>query len=279
MPRLRIGVVPYLNALPLIEGLEDASGVDLQTASPAKLEADLDSGALDAALLPVVSLFTRPNLAMFPFAGIASEEEAGSVLFFKRTGAQKIERVAYDAGSRASVALLRILLAEDGINPDWVAMEPNLDKMLALADGALLIGDTALASAKDPRLVFDLVARWKKLTGMPFVFAVWASRADHPSRSDLTRLFTESSMRGLSRPATIAQRKDGYMGLSALDILTYFTKNLRYRLGIIHMDAIDLFRQKCAKLPPLPAAAENKAAAKDKAAPSMAFDPRHARTR
>lgn len=265
--RIKIGVVPYLNALPLIEGLEESSGVDLRMATPAELEAGLDDGTLDAAMVPVITLFSRPHLAMFPFAGIASEEEAGSVLFFKRPGCQAIERVAYDHGSRTSVALLRIILAEEGIQPDWVAMEPNLDKMLALADGALLIGDVALAAAKDPRLVFDLVARWKKMTGLPFVFAVWAARADHPRRAELTRLFTDASMRGLSRPASIAQRKDGYMGMSALDILTYYTKNLRYRLGIIHMDAIDLFRQKCAKLPPLPAAA---AAVKASSSPSAA---------
>lgn len=249
--KLNIGVVPYLNVLPLIDGLEDIVGVTLHEASPVQLEVDLDRGVLDAALVPIVTLFDRPHLAMFPFAGIASEEESGSVLFFKRPGAE-IRKVAYDRGSRSSFLLLRYLLQSEGLRPEWIPMEPNLDKMLAAADGALLIGDAALAGAKDPRLAFDLVAKWRKSTGQPFVFAVWAARADHPARSEMTHLFTEASMRGLSRLVAISNKHAGRAGLTAMDILMYYTKNLRYRLGIIHLDAIDLFRKKVSLLPPLP---------------------------
>lgn len=249
--KLNIGVVPYLNVLPLIDGLEDIVGVTLHEGSPVQLEVDLDRGVLDAALVPIVTLFDRPHLAMFPFAGIASEEEAGSVLFFKRPGAE-IRKVAYDRGSRASFLLLRFLLLLDGIKPEWIPMDPNLNKMLESADGALLIGDAALTHAKDPRLVFDLVARWKRATNQPFVFAVWAARVDHPARSEMTHLFTEASMRGLSKLVAISNKHAGRAGLSAMDILVYYTKNLRFRLGIIHLDAIDLFRKKVAMLPPLP---------------------------
>lgn len=249
MARLRIGSVPYLNALPITEGLEEASGVDFITATPAQLEADLDAGRLDAALVPVVFLFTRPNYSMFPSIGIASEEEAGSVLFFQRT--PKPARVAFDAGSRSSVALLRILLMAEGVQPDWIPMEPKLDKMLSLAEGALMIGDPALASAKDPRLAFDLVARWKKVTGAPFVFAVWAARSDHLRRQDIGWLIEDAAKKGLNRLAAISQRNDGKNGMNAMDILVYFTKNLRYRLGIVHLDAIDTFKRKYLALPPM----------------------------
>lgn len=255
IPRLKIGVVPYLNALPLIEGLEEASGVEVIYHTPSQLEVDMDRGVLDAALIPVVSLFDRPHLSMFPFAGIASEEEAGSVLFFRRDKSGDLRKVAYDRASRSSFMLLRIILAKEGVTPEWIPMEPDLNRMLEAADGALLIGDAALAAARDPRLEFDLVARWKKHTGLPFVFAVWATRTDHPRRTELLRLFTDASKQGLSRLGSIAQKRDGYLGLSAMDILVYFTKNLRYRLGIIHLDAVDLFRKNYAALPPLPAPA------------------------
>ena len=58
--------------------------------------------------------------------------------------------------------------------------------MLAEHDAALLIGDIALARAMLRRAVagrgqpyvFDLATEWQAWTGLPFVFAVWAARAD-----------------------------------------------------------------------------------------------------
>ncbi len=58
--------------------------------------------------------------------------------------------------------------------------------MLAEHDAALLIGDVALVEGQIRRevagrgkpYVFDLATEWRAWTGLPFVFAVWAARAD-----------------------------------------------------------------------------------------------------
>ena len=244
--KLRVGAVAYLNALPLVEGIPENPAVDIQYGSPAELEAGLDAGKFDGALIPVAALIDRPHLTMFSFAGIASEREAGSVLFFSRS--PKIRRVAYDEGSRTSVLLLKYLFAESGLFPEWIAMPSDLDNMLKEADGALLIGDAALVNRRDHRLDFDLVERWRRRTDLPFVFAVWAARADHPRRSEMAKLFTDASIQGLSRIDAIAQRKAGTHGLSALEILTYYKKNMSYRLGKPHQDAIELFTAKCGQM-------------------------------
>ena len=256
----KIGAVPYLNALPLIEGLPENPAVQLRFAPPAQLESELDAGTLDAALLPVASLFDRPRIAMFSFAGIASENAAGSVLFFSQ--GSKVRKVAYDEGSRTSVMLLKLLLKEKGHSPEWIPMPSDLGQMLNQADGALLIGDNALISRRDHRLEFDLVERWRGWTDLPFVFAVWAARADHPRRSEMSKLFTDASVQGLSRLDAIAHRKSGHMGLSSWEILTYFKNNMSYRLGKPHLDAIELFRAKCAQMTQMTTAADRD---KDKA--------------
>ena len=66
LPPLRIGCVPYLNAKPLIEGLE---GLCLKP--PADLVGLLVSGRLDVALLPSVEVLLR-NLDSVPGIAIAS---------------------------------------------------------------------------------------------------------------------------------------------------------------------------------------------------------------
>lgn len=244
---LNIGSVPYLNALPLIDGLALRPDVKLTYAVPSDLAQELSAGRMDAAMVPVPALFDHPEFELFPETGIASDKAAGSVLFFG--AGSGIQKVACDRGSLTSALLLKILLAEEGLSPEFVPARPDLEVMLARADGALLIGDSALACRRDPRLKFDLVERWRKLTGLPFLFAVWAARADHPRRAELSRLFAGSLEAGLGRLESIAREKAGAGKLTGAEILNYFTKNMTYRLTPAHFKALELFRQKCLDLP------------------------------
>ena len=56
-------------------------------------------------------------------------------------------------------------------------MGPDLSHMLDICDAALLIGDRALDEAnRFPELVkLDLGSEWKRITGLPMVFAVFAA--------------------------------------------------------------------------------------------------------
>jgi chorismate dehydratase len=77
------------------------------------------------------------------------------------------------------VMLARILLAQRyGVEPQFIAMPPDLPSMLEKADAALIIGDPALHldPATMPFHVLDLGAEWFEMTGLPMVFAVWAGR-------------------------------------------------------------------------------------------------------
>ena len=55
--------------------------------------------------------------------------------------------------------------------------------MLRSCDGALIIGDRAIStSIENPDLVkMDLGQEWAKITGLPMVFGVFASRKDSPA--------------------------------------------------------------------------------------------------
>ena len=69
--------------------------------------------------------------------------------------------------------------------------------MMADADAALIIGDPALKVDRERYFVYDLAAEWRALTGLPFVFAVWAVRSD-VEFTDLSFYFKSSLRYGLS---------------------------------------------------------------------------------
>ena len=83
--------------------------------------------------------------------------------------------------------------------------------MLAEADAALLIGDPALKVDREQYQVIDLAAEWSALTGLPFVFAVWAVRAG-VEVPDLAFYFKSSLRYGLSSLDTLVARGRGGAG-------------------------------------------------------------------
>ena len=90
-------------------------------------------------------------------------------------------QVFCDTASLTSVNLLRVLLAERGVRPEFKPLA-NYD-FAALPDYSLLIGDAALDFARTAHdhEIWDLGTAWFELTKLPFVYAVWALRrgVDH----------------------------------------------------------------------------------------------------
>ena len=168
----RVGSVGYLNAVPLTRGIEDET---LYT-TPAKLAEMLRRDELDAALVSVVEVLLNDRYDILDGIAIASLGEVRSVLLAHRGPLDEITEVHCDTASLTSVQLLRVLLAERGIKPTFQPLAGY--DFAALPDCALLIGDQALDFALGPHSheIWDLGTAWYEMTGLPFVYAVWALR-------------------------------------------------------------------------------------------------------
>ena len=176
-----IGRVAFMNCDPLFVGLDESYHV--LPAPPSWLTGHLLRK--DCVLAPVPAAdFAKHHdeLGLVPEIGICSKGEVGSVLVFGNRPLEEMRDIALPTDSSSSVALLKYLLKQRGIDPRPVEMGPDLDTMLERCDGALLIGDRALDRAKtNPELVrLDLGQAWLELTGQPMVFGVFAARKDTP---------------------------------------------------------------------------------------------------
>src|SRR6476646_8344679 len=119
---LRVGSVSFLNAKPLIYGLESADDVDLSLAVPSQLLEGLRSAALDVALLPVIDYQQMPGLCIVPSGGgIGCDGETLTVRIFSKCPVTEIRTLACDTDSHTSVALARVIFAERyGTRPAFV---------------------------------------------------------------------------------------------------------------------------------------------------------------
>ena len=244
MPKLRVGIVNFLNSKPLAWGFLKGHHADLFAPSyhpPALVARLLGQGNLDIGLIPSIEVQRIPNLRVLPDMCVGAKREVRSVVLVSRGPVEDIRRVALDQNSRTSSTLVRILLRERwGLDPEYLHERPDPERMLSEADAALIIGDPALRLDRDKYQVIDLAAEWNALTGLPFVFAVWAVRpeVDHP---DLPFYFKSSLRYGLSSLDTLVREAAAELGLDTSEVRAYLTENLHYFLRAEELEGLEEF--------------------------------------
>ncbi|MGB2975824.1 MAG: menaquinone biosynthesis protein, partial [Phycisphaerae bacterium] len=213
---LRIGAVPYVNAWPLTFGLAERADVRLRLAEPSALAPLLRGGEVDVALVPAIEYFrlsadsqerarphagrlaAPPRFVVLPVAAIGSRGRCGSVRLFGWAEMEKVRRVLLDPASRTSNALARLLLGRQfGVRAHFMFPRDAGEPAARRPDAELVIGDRGLlAERPDAEWVLDLGREWDRFVRHPFVFAVWAARADAPL-ADVARLLAEARDAGL----------------------------------------------------------------------------------
>ena len=170
--KFRIGSVPYLNAAPLTRDLEG----ELIFAPPSKLAEMLRRDELDAALVSITEVLFNDRYDILDGIAIASLGEVYSVILAHKKPLADAKEVFCDTASLTSVNLLKVLLAEKNLFPQFKPLESYA--AATEKDFVLLIGDPAIEFQRTPHghQIFDLGLAWSEMTDLPFVYAVWALR-------------------------------------------------------------------------------------------------------
>jgi chorismate dehydratase len=190
---IRLGVVSFVNALPLIDGLENLRDIELCQSVPSQLVDRLVGRKVDVALCSSIDFHrsTAP-LQILPVGLLGCDGPTLTVRLYSAVPIGQLRRVHCDIDSHTSVALLRILLREIyRIEPEFIDFNTRQfaaeDRNVADGHGdtwpqaMLLIGDKVVTNSPPAGSYphqLDLGATWVAHTGLPFVFALWMARRD-----------------------------------------------------------------------------------------------------
>jgi len=257
LSRPRVCAVSYLNTVPLVWGLlhdpAQQHGVDLRFALPSECAAQLAAGEADIGIIPAIEM-ARQKLDYFRGTGISCHGPVRSILLISKVPYGEIRTLATDSGSRSSVMLSRIILAEkfglrDDRAPRLISQPPDLAAMLGRADAALLIGDAALRVDPEtlPFQTLDLGEEWNNLTGLPMVFAVWAGRKE-ALEPRIGKALIESCRYGLQHLDEIVEHESKTRNFSPSLVRTYLTRNIVCELGDRDYAGLDLYLKHAAQL-------------------------------
>lgn len=262
-PTWHVGSVSFLNAKPLIHGLDADPRVRLHLEVPSRLLGGLADRRFDVALLPVIDYQRLAGLRVIPAGGIGCDGPTLTVRLFSQTPLDQIDVLRCDTDSHTSVALARVILAERfGRRPTFVDLAADTGEgmgSVGTADGRrkkkygdpsvprLLIGDKVITDEPaDCPYQIDLGQAWKELTGLPFVFAAWMGRAD-ADLGDLPAVLSAARVRGLADVERIVAEHAPRHGWPLPIARQYLTAYLKFEIGEPQLEAIRLFHRLAAK--------------------------------
>lgn len=234
---MRLGVVPYLNCLPLVSGFP----AEIYEAPPAQLASV--AAPEDIILAPIVAAFADPAWHLLEGVGIGSLGAVDTVKLFFTSSAitpQNIKAIYLDSESKTSVALLKVLLARHFNRPlPKISFSKNMDEK---TQGALFIGDKVWEQKNFPSHL-DLGKCWTDWTGLPFVYACWMTKSRQTGKEWKARLIAHAqnhlqSLDTLSEKISADKREK---------VLGYW-RQLHYKVGPFEKKAIDTFQQEWASL-------------------------------
>ncbi len=253
MAKARVGRIAYLNVLPIYFALEHIfgeNGFHLVRGTPAELNALMRRGEVDLGSISAME-YGRAfrDYFLLPDLSISSKGAVGSVLLFSRVPFSRLDgrRIRVSSASASGAALVKVLMAElFKVQPRYQQGQLAGVPLKEVA-AVMAIGDEALALKAAGVMPFelDLGQAWQELTGLPFVFGVWAVRRDfaeaHPAATaTLHRLLLRSRDWGLGSLAELSRIAGSCFNMTPAQILAYFHQ-LNYSLDPEHEEGLATF--------------------------------------
>lgn len=251
--RARLGRIAYLNVLPIYHALESLfgeNGFHLRQGTPAELNAAMQRGEVDLGSISAMEYGRHyQNYLLLPDLSISSRGPVGSVLLFSRAPFGELDgrTIRVSAASASGAALVKVLMARlFKVKPEYQS-GPLARGPMAEADAVMAIGDEALCMKQAQAMPFelDLGEAWQELTGLPFVFGVWAVRrafaeAQPEATGSLHRLLLRSKSWGLSALPELSRLAAASSGMTPEQVLAYFHQ-LDYALEPEHEEGLRTF--------------------------------------
>ncbi len=241
MDIIKISAVSYLNARPFIYGLQHSGlkGYELSLDTPVVCAQKLLSGTVNLGLVPVAVIPQMKEHHIVSDYCIGADGDVSSVMLFSQVPLPEIRAVLLDNQSLTSVQLTRILAKKLWkVTPQWIDAREGYESRIEGSTAGVVIGDRALFMQHRFPFACDLSGEWKRLTGLPFVFACWVSGKKLPAGFE--RSFSGAMLQGITSIDRVVKEipaKD----YPDVNIASYLGDRISYILDAPKREALELF--------------------------------------
>lgn len=233
----------YTNTLPFRWALKKSKlieKIDLQEDIPSICAQKLKFRQVDLALVPVAILRELEVYHLVSDYCIGTNGVVDSVKLYSQVPLSEIQNIQLDYQSRTSILLTRILCREFWkISPVFTDANPGYEKVIEGSNANVVIGDRTFDLNGKFSYEYDLGEEWKKMTGLPFVFAAWVS--DHELDPLFIAEFNEVLRHGVTNIDMAMKEVKNTSALSDELVLNYLSTNISYNFDESKLKALKLF--------------------------------------
>jgi chorismate dehydratase len=247
--KIKISIVNYFNTLPFRYGIKNSAiinKIELQEDIPSICAQKLKFKQVDIGLVPVVLLPELNSYKIITDYCIGANGKVDSVKLYSEVPLDEIKSITLDYQSKSSIKLTKVLSKFYWRkNFEFKDAKPGYEQYIKGTNAAVVIGDRTFSLNGTFKYEFDLAAEWRNFTGMPFVFAAWATT------SEIEQTFIDEFNKALGdgiqdiskaiSESKLAQPKN-------FDPADYLTNKISYGLDDRKKEALELFLNYISKL-------------------------------
>lgn len=213
--------------------------------NPANCVKLYENDKVDVALVPAGALPTIGDYTIVTDTCIGCDDEVRTVVLMSNDRIEDCNHVLLDSHSRTSAMLTRILLKEYWhSNPHYSTVRIEEIEELGPGKAVLMIGDKVFENESKYKYSYDLGHYWKKMTGLPFAYAVWIAKG-HVPQSAVDQLSIDLHVGINSIDKVIEEQK---IKEPTHDLDSYYRDNIDYVLDTEKRKALDLYLTKISEL-------------------------------
>lgn len=247
--KIKISIVNYFNTLPFRYGLKNSeliNKIDLQEDIPSICAQKLKFKQVDIGLVPVALLPELDNYKIISDFCIGANGKVDSVKLYSQVPLNEIKTVTLDYQSKSSIKLTKVLnkfyWKQDF---EFKDARPGYEQDIKDSNAAVVIGDRTFALNGTFKHEYDLAEEWKKMTGLPFVFAAWVTTSD--INSEFISEFNEVLKEGIKNTKKAIEESD-FKYPENFNAADYLKNKISYDLDSEKKKALNLFLNYIGKL-------------------------------
>jgi chorismate dehydratase len=238
---IRVALVSYFNTRPFTDGLQRWFGEDeltLTEVPPSECAAQLKAGLCDMALMPVGALSDFEGVSIMKDHCLGADGKVDSVFLFSHVPVMEATTLVLDPHSRSSNGLAAVLMKEYW-EREIPVVQPSGERFSQIKGTVcgVAIGDKAFAEKENYPYVYDLAEIWKRYSGLPFVFAVWAYRPEALNDGMLERVRIALEWGRVNRQKSAVKWAANY-GYETEDAVNYLMNSISYEFDSAKHEAM-----------------------------------------
>ena len=198
--------------------------MDLALDIPSDCAKKLLNNEVDLGLVPVAIIPQLKEHYIISDYCIGADGAVDTVALYSDVPLNEIENVYLDFHSK--------------ISPHWIDAGKEFIQNIGNKTAGVIIGDRTFDLPKTYKYKYDLAEEWKKMTGMPFVFACWVANKKLPN--SFVNSFNEALSLGVNAIEKVVEAKEGLI-ISKTQLSYYLTDNIDYNLTDSKRNALTKF--------------------------------------